>query len=65
MLPDVGDEGLVGLKTAVKSETTTFLQCPGLTFVSGAYPPDVVYDCSMAAQNMMLIAYIWGLEAAG
>ena len=62
MLPDVGDEGLVGLKKQLSNPNyNIFYNAPVLIFVSGAKSPYVVYDCSMAAQNMMLIAYTLGI----
>jgi len=61
-LPDVGDEGLVGLKKRLLDPNyNLFYNAPLLIFVSGAKSPYVVYDCSMAAQNMMLAAYTLGI----
>jgi nitroreductase len=58
MLPDVGDEGLVGLKKRLLDPNyNIFYNAPLLILVAGAKSPYVVYDCSMAAQNMMLVAY--------
>jgi nitroreductase len=61
-LPDVGDEGLVGLKKRLSDPNyNIFYNAPLLIFVSGAKSPYAVYDCSMAAQNMMLAAYTLGI----
>jgi nitroreductase len=61
-LPDVGDEGLVGLKKRLSDpQYNIFYNAPLLIFVSGAKSPYTVYDCSMAAQNMMLAAYSLGI----
>jgi len=61
-LPDVGDEGLVGLKKRLTDPNyNIFYNAPLLIFVSGAKSQYVVYDCSMAAQNMMLAAYTLGI----
>jgi nitroreductase len=62
MLPDVGDEGLAGLKKRLLDPNySIFYNAPLLIYVSGAKSPYVVYDCSMAAQNMMLAAYTLGI----
>jgi nitroreductase len=62
MLPDVGDEGLVGLKKRLSDPNyNIFYNAPLLIFVSGVKSPYAVYDCSMAAQNMMLSAYTLGV----
>jgi nitroreductase len=62
MLPDVGDEGLVGLKKRLSDPNyNIFYNAPLLIFVSGLKSPYAVYDCSMAAQNMMLAAYTLGV----
>jgi len=61
-LPDVGDEGLVGLKKRLSDPNyNLFYNAALLIFVSGAKSQYVVYDCSMAAQNMMLAAYTLGI----
>ena len=61
-LPDVGDEGLVGLKKRLSDPNyNLFHDAPLLIFVSGAKSPYTIYDCSMAAQNMMLAAYTLGI----
>jgi nitroreductase len=61
-LPDVGDEGLVGLKKRLSDpQYNIFYNAPLLIFVSGAKSTYAVYDCSMAAQNMMLVAYSLGI----
>lgn len=61
-LPDVGDEGLVGLKQRLSDpQYNIFYNAPLLIFVSGIKSPYAVYDCSMAAQNMMLAAYSLGI----
>jgi len=62
MLPDVGDEGLVGLKKQLSNpQYNVFYGAPLLIFVSGVKSPYAIYDCSMAAQNMMLAAYTLGI----
>lgn len=62
MLPDVGDEGLVGLKKMLSNpQYNIFYNAPLLIFVSGIKSPYAIYDCSMAAQNMMLAAYTLGI----
>jgi nitroreductase len=62
MLPDVGDEGLVGLKKQLSNpQYNIFYNAPLLIFVSGIKSPYAIYDCSMAAQNMMLAAYTLGI----
>ena len=62
MLPDVGDEGLVGLKKRLSDPNyNIFYNAPLLIFVSGVKSPYAIYDCSMAAQNMMLAAYTLGI----
>ena len=62
MLPDVGDAGLVGLKRRLSDPRyNIFYDAPLLIFVSGVKSPYAVYDCSMAAQNMMLAAYTLGI----
>jgi nitroreductase len=62
MLPDVGDEGLVGLKKRLSDpKYNIFYNAPLLVFVSGVKSAYTVYDCSMAAQNMMLAAYTLGI----
>ena len=61
-LPDVGDEGLVGLKKRLSDpQFNIFYNAPLLIFVSGIKSPYAIYDCSMAAQNMMLTAYSLGI----
>jgi nitroreductase len=62
MLPDVGDEGLVGLKKQLANpQYNIFYNAPLLIFVSGIKSRYAIYDCSMAAQNMMLAAYALGI----
>lgn len=62
MLPDVGDEGLAGIKKQLTNpQYNIFYNAPLLIFVSGVKSPYAIYDCSMAAQNMMLAAYTLGL----
>jgi nitroreductase len=62
MLPDVGDEGLMGLKKRLSDpQYNIFYNAPLLIFVSGIKSPYAIYDCSMAAQNMMLAAYSLGI----
>jgi nitroreductase len=62
MLPDVGDEGLMAIKKQLSNPLyNIFHNAPLLIFVSGVKSPYGVYDCSMAAQNMMLTAYSLGL----
>ena len=61
-LPDVGDEGIMGLKQRLSSpQYNIFYNAPLLVIVAGAKTPFAVNDCSMAAQNMMLAAYSIGL----
>jgi nitroreductase len=62
MLPDVGDEGLVGLKKRLADPNyNIFYNAPMLVFICGVKSPYAVYDCSMAAQNMMLAGYTLGI----
>jgi len=62
MLPDVGDEGLVGLKKRLSDpQYNIFYNAPLLIFISSVQSPYAVYDCSMAAQNMMLAGYTLGI----
>jgi nitroreductase len=62
MLPDVGDEGLMGLKKRLSNpQYNIFYNAPLLIFISGIKSPYTVYDCPMAAQNMMLAAYTLGI----
>jgi nitroreductase len=62
MLPDVGDEGLMGLKKRLSDPNyNIFYNAPLLIFVSGIKSPYAIYDCSMAAQNMMLAAFTLGV----
>jgi nitroreductase len=62
MLPDVGDEGLVGLKKMLSNpQYNIFYNAPLLIFISGIKSPYAIYDCSMAAQNMMLAAFTLGI----
>jgi nitroreductase len=62
MLPDVGDEGLAGLKKQLANpKYNIFYNAPLLIFVSGVKSPYAIYDCSMAAQNMMLAAFTLGI----
>jgi nitroreductase len=62
MLPDVGDEGLLGLKKTLSNpQYNIFYNAPLLIFVSGIKSPYAIYDCSMAAQNMMLAAFTLGI----
>lgn len=62
MLPDVGDEGLAGIKKQLANpQYNIFYNAPLLIFVSGVKSPYAIYDCSMAAQNMMLAAYTLGI----
>jgi nitroreductase len=62
MLPDVGDEGLMGLKKRLSDpQYNIFYNAPLLIFISGIKSPYTVYDCPMAAQNMMLAAYTLGI----
>lgn len=62
MLPDVGDEGLAGIKKQLTNpQYNIFYNAPLLIFVSGVKSPYAIYDCSMAAQNMMLAAYTLGI----
>ena len=62
MLPDVGDEGLMGLKKRLSDpQYNIFYNAPLLIFVSGIKSTYTIYDCAMAAQNMMLAAYTLGI----
>ena len=61
-LPDVADEGLERLKSALRNpQYNIFYGAPLLVFISGAQSQFAVNDCSMAAQNMMLAAYTLGM----
>jgi nitroreductase len=61
-LPDVSDEGLVNLKKRLSDPNyNIFYNAPLLIFVACVKSPYAVYDCSMAAQNMMLAAYTLGI----
>jgi nitroreductase len=61
-LPDVGDEGLERFKNALKNpQFNMFYGAPLLVFISGAPSQFAINDCSMAAQNMMLAAYTFGV----
>jgi nitroreductase len=61
-LPEVADEGLERFKSALKNpQYNMFYGAPLLVFISGAKSQFAVYDCSMAAQNMMLAAYTLGI----
>jgi nitroreductase len=62
-LPDVGDdENIVALKKRLLDPNfNIFHNAPLLIFVAGVKSPYAVYDCSMAAQNMMLAAYTLGI----
>ena len=52
MLPDVGDEGLMGLKKRLSDPSyNIFYNAPLLIFVSGIKSPYAIYDCSMAAHK--------------
>ncbi len=61
-LPDVADEGLERFKSAMKNpQFNMFYGAPLVVFISGAQSQFAVNDCSMAAQNMMLAAYTFGI----
>ena len=61
-LPDVGDENLVALKKRLSDpQYNIFYGAPLLIFISSLKSPYAVYDCSMAAQNMMLTASSLGM----
>jgi nitroreductase len=61
-LPDVGDEGLMGLKKRLSdSNYNIFYNSALLVFISSVPSPYAVYDCGAAAQNMMLAAYTLGI----
>jgi nitroreductase len=61
-LPDVGDEGIMGLKQRLTSpQFNVFYNAPLLILVAGEKSAFAVNDCSMAAQNMMLAAHSIGL----
>ena len=61
-LPDVGDENLARFRATLSNPNyNIFYNAPLLVFISGVKSPYAVYDCSMAAQNMMLAAYTLGI----
>ena len=56
-LPDVGNQALSALKKSLSDPLyNIFYDAPLLIFVAGEKSRFDVYDCSMAAQNMMLAA---------
>jgi len=61
-IPDVGNEALSGLRKRLADPLyNIFYDAPLLIFVSGIKGRYDIYDCSMAAQNMMLVAYSLGI----
>jgi nitroreductase len=61
-LPDAGNQALSALKKSLADpKYNIFYEAPLLIFVSGEQSRFGVYDCSMAAQNMMLAAYSLGI----
>ena len=61
-LPDAGNQALSALKKSLSDpKYNIFYEAPLLIFVSGEKSRFGVYDCSMAAQNMMLTAYSLGI----
>lgn len=60
-LPDVGEEVLRIKKQLSNPEHNIFYNAPLLIFVSGVKSPYAIYDCSMAALNMMLAAFSIGI----
>ena len=54
-LPDIEDENLARFRANLTNpKYNIFYNAPLLIFISGVKSPFAVYDCSMAAQNMML-----------
>ncbi len=61
-LPDAGNPALAALKKSLSDpKYNVFYEAPLLIFVSAAPSRFGVYDCTMAAQNMMLAAYSLGI----
>ncbi|MGA3111522.1 MAG: nitroreductase [Candidatus Bathyarchaeia archaeon] len=61
-LPDAGNQALSALKKSLSDpKYNIFYEAPLLIFVSGEKSRFGIYDCSMAAQNMMLTAYSLGI----
>ena len=61
-LPDVGNAAMSALKKSLIDPLyNIFYNAPLLIFVAGAKGRFDVYDCTMAAQNMMLTAYTLGI----
>ncbi len=61
-LPDVGNASLSALKKSLNDPLyNIFYNAPLLIFIAGAKGRYDIYDCTMAAQNMMLAAYSLGL----
>ena len=61
-IPDVGNGAFANLKKSLNDpQYNIFYKAPLLIFVSGAKGRFDIYDCTMAAQNMMLAAYSIGL----
>lgn len=60
-LPDVGEEVLRIKRQLSDPKHNIFYNAPLLIFVSGVKSPYSVYDCSMAALNMMLAAFSMGV----
>ena len=61
-IPDVGNEALSSLRKRLADPLyNIFYDAPLLIFVCGLKGRYDIYDCSMAAQNMMLAAYTLGI----
>lgn len=61
-LPDVGNAALSALKKSLTDPAfNIFYNAPLLIFVAGEKSRFDVYDCTMAAENMMLAAYSLGI----
>jgi nitroreductase len=61
-IPDVGNDALSSLRKRLTDPLyNIFYDAPMLIFVSGVKGRYDIYDCSMAAQNMMLVAYSLGI----
>jgi len=61
-LPDAGNEALSALRKRLADPMyNIFYNAPLLIYVSSAKTRYAIYDCSMAAQNMMLAAYSLGI----
>jgi len=61
-LPDAGNQAMSALKKSLTDpKYNIFYDAPLLIYVSGAKSRFGIYDCTMAAQNMMLTAYSLGI----